>query len=113
MNSYSENILNYSYCYQIYHQERQLVFFDLYNDNEKRRRNAEASSRYRTRKKQREKETQEKCQLLELRIRELESANNVNAKRIFDLENELKKAVEINNSLMNKLQNNFIKVIMC
>ena len=55
---------------------------------------------------------QKKCRLLEQRIQVLESTSNINAKRIFDLENELKKVDEINNSLEKKLQDNFIKVII-
>ena len=59
---------------------------------DRRRRNADASARFRARRKEHEKWMQEKCQLLESRVQELERMDS--NKRINELEVKL---MEVNN----------------
>lgn len=92
------NIMSESkYHYQYFHQV-----------TERRRKNAEASARFRERQRNRTIGLQEKCQLLEKKVKELESTDN--AKRIYELEKKLEELIENEKVLTLKLKEQEIEV---
>jgi len=76
---------------------------------ERRRKNAKASARFRDRKRKSEKEMQVKCQLLEKKVRELESRDNF--KRVSELEKKIEDSLESEKVLNFKLQEQEIEVL--